>query len=310
MGTQEKKTPRKQFWQILMWVGIVVLVLAGLTYFGIGFYAAGSLTQPRRQFDPTNNPGAYQLAYEDVRIPASDGKAELASWFIPHANSSRVILMVHGNNASRTREFDDEFPRMAAALHEMGFNVLMIDLRGHGESSAARVSFGLLERYDVVGAVDWLVEQGFNPGSIGVLGISLGSASSIGGVTESPAVGALVIESAFADIYPVIRAQWPTASGLPNLFLTPTRWMIRLRYGYDIASSRPVEEIGAIEQPILLIHCKTDADVPFEHALELAKAASHADTWYLDGCEHARAYNFGMTAYENRVGGFFNQYLK
>ena len=140
------------------------------------------MTRPRRQFDPDHNPDRYNLTYEDVSIQSRDGEATLAGWFIPHEASSLAVLMVHGNNASRTREYDDEFPRMGAMLHQAGFNVLMIDLRGHGKSSDGRVSFGIHERYDVAGAVDWLLDQGFRPGSIGVLGISLGSAASIGGV--------------------------------------------------------------------------------------------------------------------------------
>jgi fermentation-respiration switch protein FrsA (DUF1100 family) len=268
------------------------------------------LTQPKRRFNPAHNPGVYDLDYEQVSIPASDGKATLAGWFIPNAESSQAVLLVHGNNASRTWEFGEEFPKLGVGLRKAGYNVLMIDLRGHGESSDARVSFGLFERYDVAGAVDWLVAQGFQPGSIGVLGVSLGSASSIGGVIESPAVGALVIESAFAEVFPVIQGEWQNASGLPNLFLTPTRLMIRLRYGYDIATSRPVEEIGTIQQPILIIHCESDQTVPFEHAQRLAGAAQQAETWYLDGCLHARAYNLGNQAYEEKVGAFFKEHLE
>ena len=108
------------------------------------------------------------------------------------------------------------------------------------------MTFGITERDDVLGAVDFLQERGFQPGSIGVLGVSLGSATSIGATAEEPAIGALVVDSAFAEVHPVIQEQWRGASGLPNLFLAPTRWMIRLMYGYDLAASRPVDEIGGI----------------------------------------------------------------
>jgi fermentation-respiration switch protein FrsA (DUF1100 family) len=306
-----REQPKKRSSRVLKWIAVIVILLLALAYFGIGYVAAGQLTKPKRQFDPEHNPGVYNLEYEDVRFSSSDGEAEIAGWFIPNSASEQVIVMVHGNNASRTREYDDQFPSMGAALHQAGFNVLMIDLRGHGESNDGRVTFGTRERYDVIGAIDWLVAKDFQPGSIGVLGISLGSASSIGATVESSAVGALVIESAFADVYPVIKDQWQDASGLPNLFLTPTRLMVRLLYGYDLAGSVPVEEIGRVApRPVMIIHCKTDDYVPLKHAERLKEAVPNASTWYLEQCEHARAYNAESENYEANVSSFFTENLE
>jgi dipeptidyl aminopeptidase/acylaminoacyl peptidase len=50
----------------------------------------------------------------------------------------------------------------------------MIDLRGHGGSSTARLTYGARESQDVLGAVDWLRARGH--GRIGVLGASMGAA--------------------------------------------------------------------------------------------------------------------------------------
>jgi fermentation-respiration switch protein FrsA (DUF1100 family) len=289
----------------------VIVILFLIVYFGIGAYAANALTQPKRQFDPEQNPSAYNLDYEEFTFQSRDGEAEIAAWFIPYQGSQQVVIMVHGNNASRTREFDDQFPSMAAALHNAGLNVLMIDLRGHGQSGPGRVTFGMRERQDVLGAVDLLRDRGFLPGSIGVLGVSLGSATSIGATAEEPAIGVLIVDSAFAEIYPVIQDQWQGASGLPNLFLTPTRLMIRLLYGYDLAGSKPVEEIGSIApRPMMIIHCKTDTYIPVEHANKLCKAAPSAEVWLLEVCDHARTYNAEKEAYESKVTGFFSENLK
>jgi pimeloyl-ACP methyl ester carboxylesterase len=305
------KSPRKRIGRILLWIGVGIAALFLIAYFGIGAYAANALTQPKRQFDPEHDPSVYDMDYEETTFQSRDSEAEIAAWFIPNQDSQQVVIMVHGNNASRTREFDDQFPSMAAALHDAGLNVLMIDLRGHGGSSAGRVTFGTRERQDVFGAVDWLQSRGFQPGSIGVLGVSLGSAASIGATDEEPAIGALVVDSAFAEIYPVIQEQWQGASGLPNLFLTPTRLMIRLLYGYDLAGSKPVEEIGGIApRPMMIIHCKTDAYIPVEHAQRLSEAAPGAEVWLLEVCDHARTYNTEKEAYESKVSRFFSENLK
>ena len=145
--------------------------------------------------------------------PAHGDGVEIAGWFIPSGESRRAIVLVHGKDANRTRELDrdlgddvpGEFPDLAAALSGRGFAVLMIDLRGHGQSGPARFGFGRTERLDVLGAVDWLVARGFRPGRIGVLGISMGAATGIGAASEDDRIGALVADSSFAEAAPLLE---------------------------------------------------------------------------------------------------------
>ena len=176
----ETKPKSRNVGKILAWVAVGLVVLLVVAWLVVGAVAANELTIADRVFDPNNNPAKYGMTYEDVRFPAQDGEAEIAAWYIPSAENERAVVLVHGRNASRTDAFKKRLPELAAALNEAGFSVLMIDLRGHGESSDGRFSFGIKERYDVLGAVDWLEERGFEPGNIGVLGVSLGAAASVG----------------------------------------------------------------------------------------------------------------------------------
>jgi pimeloyl-ACP methyl ester carboxylesterase len=51
------------------------------------------------------------------------------------------------------------FIPLAARLHRSGFNVLMFDLRGHGESAPGRCAGGLNEDQDICGAVHYTIER-------------------------------------------------------------------------------------------------------------------------------------------------------
>ncbi|MFC1879303.1 alpha/beta hydrolase, partial [Chloroflexota bacterium] len=162
------------------WITIVVILLLVIAYFGVGAVAANKLTIPKRRFPTEKSPATFDLVYEDVRFPARGGDADIAAWYIPNQGSHQAVIIVHGNNESRTYEFSGNMVDLGAALQQAGFNILMIDLRGHGQSGDGRASFGINERRDILGAVDWLLDKGYQPGSIGVLGTSLGGASSIG----------------------------------------------------------------------------------------------------------------------------------
>lgn len=297
--------------KILRWLAFIIPILCVIGYLTIGAVAADGLTTPKRSLASQENPAKFNLAYQDVQFPARGGDAQIAGWFIPHATDQRVIILVHGKDQSRTEEFYGQFPDLALALHQGGFNILMIDLRGHGQSSDAHFSFGLNERRDVEGAVDWLMLKGFKPGKIGVLGVSLGAASSIGAAADDPRIGALVEDSGFASICPIIQTQWGNASGLPDIFLPSSLFMVRVMYGYDLCASQPVNEIVRIApRPVLIIHSTSDTLVPVSNAEQLKAAAPFAETWIVTGPEHARSFNSDPAGYSQRVINFFNNGLK
>lgn len=312
--------------KVILWVGLGVIVFLAIVFFGIGAVAASQLTLPKRVFDPELNPGRFGLKYEEFNYPAREDGLQIAAWYIPSDENQRAIILVHGRDNSRTNGFGDQFVPFAKVLHEAGFSVLMIDLRGHGESADARYSFGINERKDVLGGVDWLETNDYQPGNIGVLGYSLGAASVIGAAADEKDIGAIWIDSAFADINPVIEGVWKVESGLPQVFLYPTEWMIRLLYGYDITASRPIDEIGKIApRPIYIAHCNEDPFIPISHMDQLLSVAQNTQTWVIQNCDqktlaetivpekynnHAIGYNVQPGEYEQKVIQFFDINLK
>jgi uncharacterized protein len=324
-GTGGKGTVRSSR-KIFLWIGGVLLVLLVVAYFGVGAIAASQLTLPKRVFDPALNPGTLGLAYEDVRFPAREDGLQIAGWYIPSEQNQQAIILVHGRDNSRSNGFVDHFVNFAGSLHQAGFSVLLIDLRGHGESADARFTFGIKERWDVEGAVDWLEEQGYQPGKIGVLGYSLGGASVIGAAAEEQDIGAIWVDSSFADIASVIERNWQTESGLPQVFVYSAEWMIRVLYGYDIAASRPVDEIGAIApRPVFIAHCQQDPMIPVAHMERLLAAAPEAQSWLISNCDqatlaepivpekyngHAIGYSLQPKDYARRVIAFFTESLE
>ena len=311
MKTKMESSPRGKLRRVLKWLAIIVPLLLLLGYLAIGTVAAASLTTPKRDFTTSKTPASLNLTYEDVRFPARGGDLQIAAWFIPNSGGRRAVILVHGKDQSRTSEFAGTFVDLAAALVRSGFSVLMIDLRGHGQSGDAHFSFGLNERRDVEGAADWLKSRGFQPGSIGTLGVSLGAASSIGAAADDPDIGALVEDSGFADWCPIVQLHWREVSGLPDILLPPTLFSVRLLYGYDICDSRPFLEIGRVApRSVLIIHSTGDVLVPVAEAQKLKAAAPFAETWILTGLEHARIYNSDPAAYSQKVTDFFDRSLK
>jgi fermentation-respiration switch protein FrsA (DUF1100 family) len=296
--------------RVVRWLIIVFAVLAVL-YLGIGAYSAATVTQPGEHDQYSFTPADYGSDYEDVSFPAREDSLNITAWYIPNEASEHAVILVHGRNASKQNAISGTFPKFGAALNQAGFAVLMIDLRGHGGSEGERYSFGVYERRDVLGAVDYLLEKGFEPGKIGVLGISLGGGGVNGAAAEEPAIGVVALDSTFADLNPLIEKKWEEESGLPMFFLPGVNLMNRLMYGFFLTEVRPVEDVAKIApRPMLILHCTTDEDVDISQAYDLKEAAPQAELWIVEGCDHAEVYRDFPEEYEAHVIPFFQENLK
>jgi fermentation-respiration switch protein FrsA (DUF1100 family) len=126
-----------------------------------------------------------------------------------------------------------------------------------------------------------------------------------------PAIGAVALDSTFADVNPLILRQWKAETHLPVFLMPGVFLMNRLLYGYDLRSVRPVEEIIRIPpRPILILHCNEDSMVPVSHAHQLAEAAGTRELHLMDACQHAELYRDHPKEYIRLVVPFFVRALK
>lgn len=320
---------RSKVWKVVLWIVCGLVTLLVVVYLGVSAYAANALTRPQRTIDTVKyNPGVYGLDYEEFTFPARSDGLQIAAWYIPSEDNQRVIILVHGYNNSRTNGFLDEFVTFASKLHNAGFSVMMIDLRGHGLSEDARYTFGVNERRDVLGAVDWLEQRGYQAGKIGVLGYSLGAGAIVGAASEEPDIGAVWVDSLFSDIKSVLEDGRTGVTGLPQPFIYSTKLMIRLFYGYDVTASRPIDEIASIApRPLFMAHCQKDSLIQISQMEQLLAVAQVTDTWIIPNCDihttdlaqegfpevfnnHAFGYPINPDEYTQKVVQFFDQGLQ
>ena len=290
------------------WIMLSSAVAALIGYTAVATVAAHRLTTPRRRL-PQSTPAQVGLAYENIALRARGDAVTIAGWHIPAAGATRAVIIAHGIGGCRSREFTSDSIELMEYLVCAGFTVLAIDLRGHGESEAARMTYGARERRDVLGAVDWLLARGYAPGAIGVLGASMGGVAGIGAAGEEPAIGALIVDSSCADFPAMMRAHFRAFTKLPSFFLLGTLLLSRPLTGENLARLRPAELLRAIDRrPTLIIHASGDRLVPVDHARALAVAAN-ADLWITNSQRHLGSFRLDPQAYAQRVVGFFDDSL-
>lgn len=293
-------------------IGIVLLAVA--IYIAIGVRAANTWAHPRRDTYLLATPASFNLQYQDVQFPSRDPQINISGWWIPRAGSARAIVMVHGRGENRTTEFYSHFLDLGAALNTFegrGFNILMIDLRAHGLSGGAESAWGIAERHDVEAAVDWIKGRGFQAASIGALGASLGATSCVYATAEDPDISALVTDGAGVDEYASLQRGWTRSSGTPQLFFPAARLVERVLYGYDLRDLRPVDAMKRIpSRPVLLIYGLLELPADSDRRPQLKAALPDAELWVVPGAAHTGAYTAVPQPYLQKVGAFFEKYLK
>ena len=306
MNPVQKKSRRRG---LILIVGLSIILTGG--YLGLSAYMAATLSQTEREAIVTS-PKDYHLNFESATFPSAEDHLQLKGWFIP-APSKRMLIFVHGKGHHRDAS-DIQSLSLAARLNKMGFNILMFDLRGYGESQGERFSLGFYEPRDVRGAVDYAMARGFAPDDIGVIGWSMGAATALISTARDTRIAAVVADSGYADLAELLSAEVPKRSGLPPIFTPGILLMAKAMYGIDVSDIRPIDAIKRIApRHILIIHTAQDPLIPVKNAFRLYAALPDKMKnylWVVPGTAHVSAYKDYQVEYARRIDQFFSTELK
>ena len=286
-----------------------LLLTAAVLYVALGFAVVAVLSKPQRHFDPGQNPGQRGLTYQDVRFPSRGGDAQLAGWYVPHDSRRAALVMVHGKDGSRTNEQNHRNVEFLAALHQQGFALLAMDLRGHGQSSDARFSFGVHESRDVLGGVDYLTSQGYSRSQIGLHGVSMGAASVLLAAAQDPQVQAVIADCGYADFGRLMRREWHRRTHLPSVVMPAARLVARLWLGTDVLSVRPIDKVPQIKAQVLFTHAADDTLIAPSDSQEMAAQLPGSTLWIQPKAQHAAGFDADPAAYTEHVAQFFAKTL-
>jgi len=272
-------------------------------------YGAGCLWLAHRLTRAqTKPPMRGDAARDAVGFPARDGRSRVQGWYLPAAAGQAAVVLVNRHAPRHCGELAPPARELAQALHAKGLTVLVIDLRGEGGSSAHRGSFGRAERHDVLGAVDYLLERGYRPGHIGVLGSGVGANAVLAAAAEEPAIGAVLADGAGLTPARLLQHRWRRLPPLAALLAPGVRGAAWLLGASLFDEARLQDRLAALQgRPLLLVHGRADRRVPAEAAHALALSA-FAQWWLVDNrLPGASRESWGP--YAARATGFFCQHL-
>ena len=288
----------------------VILVLFAVLY-GASRYMLGFSLKPdpgRKDVDST-----YNILYErfpDMRtwVDSLRSSGRLRDTFVVMQDGLRMHALYLGADDARGRTavivhgYKDaaaKFLHLARMYNrDLGYNVLMPDLHGHGLSEGEDIQMGWKDADDVlqwIGIAESLFRDAAYESQLVVHGVSMGAATTMNvSAKELPGyVRAFVEDCGFTSVWDEFSLQLKEMFGLPAFPLMHcTSLLCRMKYGWSFRDASPLESVSRCDKPMLFIHGDRDTFVPFSMMQPLYDAKPEPKAcWVAPGSDHARAYN-------------------
>lgn len=152
--------------------------------------------------------------HEVLQLKTADS-IRLEAWYLSRAKDSIVldkgtVIMFHGHASSKSGIIKE-----AETFYLLGYNVLMVDFRAHGNSDGNICTIGFNESKDVKAAYDYVVAK--NEKNIVLWGISMGAASIMKTMNDDSTIkpSKVILEMPFGSLKDAVKGR-VKMMGLPQ----------------------------------------------------------------------------------------------
>lgn len=251
----------------------------------------------------------YGSVTKETLTMKSTDQLTLSGLLIPHDEKThKFAIIAHGYSGSNR-----DMAPWAKLYYDLGFNLLIPDARGHGESDGDYIGFGWHERKDYANWIEKLITEYGDETEIILFGLSMGAATvmNVSGEALPHNVKAIIEDCGYSSVTKEMAHQLKTMYKLPQYpFIPMTSLITKVKAGYWFGEASPEEQVKKSSTPILFIHGDEDDFVPTHMAYELYHSAKSPKELYIAiGAKHGYAYVTDKDMYRTRIKHFLNTYL-
>ncbi|MBA2745011.1 MAG: alpha/beta fold hydrolase [Flavisolibacter sp.] len=182
--------------------------------------------------------------YEKVELKTAEGIV-LEGWYKGSDSVKQCVLLFHGVTSRK-----DYFKHESAKFAEWGYNILLVDFRGHGNSGGNSTSYGVNETEEVELALDWSAKRGNTKNLL--YGASMGGAVVLKAASEGVKATGVIADCSFGSLQDHFSARAGTLGfpSQPFAFLV-TMW-VGVQQGYNGFNHNIAEYARSIRLPVLV----------------------------------------------------------
>lgn len=219
---------------------------------------------------------------------------------------TKYALVCHGytSKAKHMAGFVNKF-------HSLGYNVLAVDARAHGDSEGTKIGMGWVERFDVIEWIKYIIS--LEPDAQIILhGVSMGASTVLmaSGEELPKNVKAIIADCGYTSEWDEFRQEADVLHIPWFPVLNASSVISKVRDGYDFKQASAVEQVKKSHIPTLFIHGSKDELVPYGMLNELYSAANcEKEILTIQGAGHALSSSIAPELYWNTVETFLKKHL-
>ena len=245
---------------------------------------------------------------QDWYIYSVDGNHLHAS-YLPAEDPKRFVVMCHGYRGT----WYGSMGHMARFLHENGCSLLMLDMRGCGESEGKYITFGAREKIDVTLWLERLQEESAARLPIYLFGQSMGATTVLlaSGHALPPEVKGIIADCGFHSMKQQlmdIASGWFHFKRI-NLLIFSMEIFCRIFAGFSMRDTNTRIALEKNRRPVLFFHGEEDTYVWPENTkknYELCRAEK--ELVLVPGARHLCCSYVDAPLFEEKLLTFFRRY--
>lgn len=247
--------------------------------------------------------------FETWEMESFDG-LKLKAYFLEAKQPTKnTVIFVHGylSRAADMGIYAQYY------YEDLGYNVLSLDLRGHGNSEGDYIGFGWHDRLDILDWVNVAIDKLGTDVEIVLHGVSMGASAVLmaSGEDVPKQVKAIVADSPYSNVYDLFQYQMKRMYHLPAFPILPSTSLVaKMRAGYSFQEASALKQVKKSEIPILYIHGSDDAFVPVDMAWELYEnTKSPAEIIIFEHAKHTEAFALDKEKYASALTRFLQTHM-
>jgi len=243
---------------------------------------------------------------KDVEIISHDG-IRLTGHFYECPSAKRIIVAMHGWRSSWAKDFG----AVADYWHSHHCSVLFAEQRGQNASGGNFMGFGLLERYDCLDWINFLLPHAHDL-PLYLCGVSMGASTVLmaAGLPLPASVHGIIADCGFTSLHEIWKHVARHNLHIPYQlcgFMADHLCRKKLRMGTRSYST--LDAMKSCRTPVLFIHGTDDHFVPVRMTFDNYKAcAAPKHLFIVPGAEHGMSYFTDPTGYQAAVEQFWHSY--
>lgn len=249
-----------------------------------------------------------QAAAETVQIQSDDGLRLSGEAVITDPASHLWVIAVHGY-----RSRHETMSALASCYGQRGYNALLPDLRGCGDSEGEYIGMGWPDRRDMLRWIDWIIARD-SEARIVLHGISMGGATVMmtAGEALPGQVKAVVEDCGYTSVWDIFEDEMKYLFHLPAFpLLNIASGIASLRAGYGFSEASALKQVEKAQVPVLFIHGSEDNFVRTEMVYRVYDAcSSEKQLLVVEGAGHGSSFYHAPDLYFETVFGFLERCME